>query len=465
MAGEDLLKRNDGGAPEDLQLKHDDVDVLEDSESPKIQESDPELAHDEGKRWPGWPGENVFRMLIPVQKVGSIIGRKGESIKKIIKETKARIKILDGPPGILERAVMVSAKEEPNVSISPAMDGLLRVHKQILGSDDSASPATSDIKARLLVAGAQAASLIGKQGSTIKSIQDASGCTIRILGAERLPPFALKDDNIVEILGEPASVHKGVELIANHLRKFLVDHSIIGVFETQMQMPNVRSNQNMIPQQSWGPLQAFLNNAGGRNVYGPNSQYLLPQHQHDHYHPHSDIPPFDQQPHLGPSIYGRDTSIGHSSNAQPQSVVGKMIHHMQIPLSYADALIGVSGANISYIRRASGAAIAVQETRDVPGEMTVEINGTASQMQTAQQLIQNVIAEGKSNSQNRTRESIGQGFNAYPAFSSSGSVSREYTPYPAKGLIYASQPSEVTRHVGHSPAENHGSGHGTDYGY
>ncbi|KAF2302514.1 hypothetical protein GH714_036629 [Hevea brasiliensis] len=375
MAGEDLLKRNDGGAPEDLQLKHDDVDVLEDSESPKIQESDPELAHDEGKRWPGWPGENVFRMLIPVQKVGSIIGRKGESIKKIIKETKARIKILDGPPGILERAVMVSAKEEPNVSISPAMDGLLRVHKQILGSDDSASPATSDIKARLLVAGAQAASLIGKQGSTIKSIQDASGCTIRILGAERLPPFALKDDNIVEILGEPASVHKGVELIANHLRKFLVDHSIIGVFETQM------------------------------------------------------------------------------------------IHHMQIPLSYADALIGVSGANISYIRRASGAAIAVQETRDVPGEMTVEINGTASQMQTAQQLIQNVIAEGKSNSQNRTRESIGQGFNAYPAFSSSGSVSREYTPYPAKGLIYASQPSEVTRHVGHSPAENHGSGHGTDYGY
>ncbi|KAJ9172045.1 hypothetical protein P3X46_015335 [Hevea brasiliensis] len=186
MAGEDLLKRNDGDAPEDLQLKHDDVDVLEDSESPKIQESDPELAHDEGKRWPGWPGENVFRMLIPVQKVGSIIGRKGESIKKIIKETKARIKILDGPPGILERAVMVSAKEEPNVSISPAMDGLLRVHKQILGSDDSASPATSDIKARLLVAGAQAASLIGKQGSTIKSIQDASGCTIRILGAGNL---------------------------------------------------------------------------------------------------------------------------------------------------------------------------------------------------------------------------------------------------------------------------------------
>lgn len=61
---------------------------------------------------------------------------------------------------------------------------------------------------------------------------------------------------------------------------------------------------------------------------------------------------------------------------------------MQIPLSYADAVIGTSGTNISYIRRASGATIAIQETRGVPDEMTVEINGSASQVQTAQQLIQ-----------------------------------------------------------------------------
>lgn len=57
------------------------------------------------KKWPGWPGESVFRMLVPAQKVGNIIGRKGEYIKKIVEETKARIKILDGPPGSQERAV------------------------------------------------------------------------------------------------------------------------------------------------------------------------------------------------------------------------------------------------------------------------------------------------------------------------------------------------------------------------
>lgn len=66
----------------------------------------------------------------------------------------------------------------------------------------------------------------------------------------------------------------------------------------------------------------------------------------------------------------------------------QVTQQMQIPLSYADAVIGTAGTNISYIRRASGATVTIQETRGVPGEMTVEMNGTASQVQAAQQLIQ-----------------------------------------------------------------------------
>lgn len=61
---------------------------------------------------------------------------------------------------------------------------------------------------------------------------------------------------------------------------------------------------------------------------------------------------------------------------------------MQIPLSGADAVIGTAGANISYIRRASGATVTIQESRGAPGEMTVEISGAASQVQAAEQLIQ-----------------------------------------------------------------------------
>uniref|UniRef100_A0A0V0H1Z5 Putative ovule protein n=1 Tax=Solanum chacoense TaxID=4108 RepID=A0A0V0H1Z5_SOLCH len=81
---------------------------------------------------------------------------------------------------------MISAKEEPTLLIPPAMDGLLKVHKQIVDVDsDSANAppgAGRSVTTRLLVAASQAGNLIGKQGSTIKSIQDTSQCTIRVVG-------------------------------------------------------------------------------------------------------------------------------------------------------------------------------------------------------------------------------------------------------------------------------------------
>jgi hypothetical protein len=52
--------------------------------------------------------------------------------------------------------------------------------------------------------------------------------------SENVPPVALNDDRVVEIQGEPLGVHKAVELIASHLRKFLVDHSVLPLFEQQV---------------------------------------------------------------------------------------------------------------------------------------------------------------------------------------------------------------------------------------
>jgi hypothetical protein len=52
-----------------------------------------------------------------------------------------------------------------------------------------------------------------------------------MISAEDLPVFAIQDDRVVEVVGDPAGVHKAVELIASHLRKFLVDRSIIPIFE------------------------------------------------------------------------------------------------------------------------------------------------------------------------------------------------------------------------------------------
>jgi poly(rC)-binding protein 2/3/4 len=76
---------------------------------PAAEETDAAAAAEEAaaaaKRWPGWPGDSVFRLVVPVLKVGSIIGRKGELIKRLVEETKARVRILEGPVGATERIV------------------------------------------------------------------------------------------------------------------------------------------------------------------------------------------------------------------------------------------------------------------------------------------------------------------------------------------------------------------------
>lgn len=127
---------------------------------------------------------------------------------------------------------MISAKEEPYASIPPAVDGLLKIHQRVINADVDPThpPAGGTISSRLLVAATQAGNLIGKQGATIKTIQDSSNCIIRVLGkgslykyhtyrilycsklhfliiillilmcfTENLHVFALPDDSVVEV--------------------------------------------------------------------------------------------------------------------------------------------------------------------------------------------------------------------------------------------------------------------------
>lgn len=86
--------------------------------------------------------------------------------------------------------VLISGKEELDAEISPAMDALLRIFKRINGISDivahgmnleSTAPGSGTCSVRLLVASSQAVSLIGKKGESIKSIQEKSNATVRVL--------------------------------------------------------------------------------------------------------------------------------------------------------------------------------------------------------------------------------------------------------------------------------------------
>lgn len=91
---------------------------------------------------------------------------------------------------------MVSAKEEKDASIPPAVDGLLRVHKRMVDGLDNnsahASPSVGGlISTKLLVPASRTGTLIGKQGAVVKSIQEASNVIISVHAPGDFPFYSI----------------------------------------------------------------------------------------------------------------------------------------------------------------------------------------------------------------------------------------------------------------------------------
>ncbi|CAN6445204.1 unnamed protein product [Victoria cruziana] len=319
------------------------------------------------KRWPSWPGDSVFRLIVPVSKVGSIIGRKGELIKKMCEDSRARIRILEGPLGSSDRIVLIYGKEEPDAKTSPAMDAALRVFKRVTGLTDGE----------------------GKQGTLIKSIQENSGAHMRVLSAEETPSYATADERVLDIQGETMQVYKALEASVGHLRKFLVDRSVIPLFEKNYNAPS--THDHLVD--TWADkTQGATSQIGAGIDYNlslkRDSLYLDRESQLDSQVPLSGLSAYGQDPTLGGL---RSSTLGRTAAA----MVTQVTQTMQIPLYYAEDIIGVAGANIAYIRSTSGAILTVQESRGMSDEITVEIKGSASQVQTAQTLIQEFMAGHK----------------------------------------------------------------------
>lgn len=52
-----------------------------------------------------------------------------------------------------------------------------------------------------------------------------------LLFLDEVPFYATSDERIVELQGESLKVLKALEAVIGHLRKFLVDHSVLPLFE------------------------------------------------------------------------------------------------------------------------------------------------------------------------------------------------------------------------------------------
>ncbi|VAI54502.1 unnamed protein product [Triticum turgidum subsp. durum] len=356
-------------------------------QSPPAPTNSASEAAEEGQKaapWPGFPGASVFRLVVAGDKVGGLIGRRGEIVKRLCEVTRARVRVLDAADGVSSRIVLISATEETQAELAPAMDATVRIFKHVndiegINPDVTLSASAPEICcARLLVPKAQAVHLIGKQGTMIKLMQETTGVTIRIIDQDDLLSNQMVVERIVEIRGASLKVLNALKSVLGLLRKFLVDHSVLHLFE--------RKNQAMVQVQD----------SSEENQVTVTNGYALPVNQ--------DLLLSDSRSPLNMSgsrylLYGRGPSVcdPYSSDIRHPTVplIPKITQTMQIPLLQAEEIIGVRGRTIAHIRSVSGAVVVLEETGNYLDEVLVSIKGTSSQVQTAHQLIQVLLGDRK----------------------------------------------------------------------
>ncbi|CAI0405987.1 unnamed protein product [Linum tenue] len=148
-----------------------------------------------------------------------------EIAKQLRAESRSSIRISESIPGFDERIVTIySSSEATNPFgedeelVCPAQHALFLVHDRVvaeeLGGDGGLQQ--KQVTLRMLVPSDQIGCVIGKGGQVIQSIRSETGAQIRILKDEHLPPFALTNDELLQVSSPPF-----LRLYASNLKIFV----------------------------------------------------------------------------------------------------------------------------------------------------------------------------------------------------------------------------------------------------
>jgi len=162
------------------------------------------------------PAVNL-KILVPAVASGAIIGKGGETIADIQKQTGTRIKMSkanDFYPGTTER---VGLLQGPPDSVLMVMDFI--TEKIMEKPDPTAKPAIDfdnkicaerEKQIKVIVPNSTAGMIIGKGGSFIKQLKDESGAFIQI--SQKSKETTLPE-RVVTIIGDPNNNRKAIEMI------------------------------------------------------------------------------------------------------------------------------------------------------------------------------------------------------------------------------------------------------------
>jgi transcription antitermination factor NusA-like protein len=161
------------------------------------------------------PEEFSIRVLCPNDKIGGVIGKGGNTIKTMSKDTGASIKVEDAQTESDERVIVVSASELADDRVSPTLEAVLQLQGKTGGTIDKDGASST----RFLVPSKHIGCLLGKGGNIISEMRRQTGANIRIFRKEGLPKCASENEELVQITGEPSVARDALIQIITRLRE------------------------------------------------------------------------------------------------------------------------------------------------------------------------------------------------------------------------------------------------------
>ncbi|XP_008562821.1 PREDICTED: poly(rC)-binding protein 1-like isoform X3 [Galeopterus variegatus] len=279
----------------------------------------------------------TIRLLMHGKAVGSIIGKKGESVKRIREESGAQINISEG--NCPERIITLTG---PTNAIFKAFSMIIVKLEEDTNSSMTSSTAASrlPVTVRLAVPATQCGSLIGKGGCQIQEIHENTGAQVQVVG-DMLPNST---EHAITIAGMPQSVTECVKQIC--LVGPPLDADSIQGQHTISPLDLAKLNQGARPQSHFATMH------GGTRVAGIDSS--------------------------SPEVKGYWASL---------DVPTQTTHGLNIPNNLIGRIIGRQGANINEIRQMSGAQIKIADPVEGSSGRQVTITGSAASISLAQYLI------------------------------------------------------------------------------
>nr|XP_023015524.1 RNA-binding protein Nova-1 [Leptinotarsa decemlineata] len=175
---------------------------------------------DEDRPVTGGDGTFHFKLLVPSVAAGAIIGKGGETIAQLQKETGARVKMSkshDFYPGTTERVCLITGSVEAIINVLNFIIEKIREKPDLTKAGDTESKMHErDRQVKILVPNSTAGMIIGKAGNYIKQIKESSGSYVQI--SQKAKDVSLQERCITVIGDKEQNKQACLMIIINELQ-------------------------------------------------------------------------------------------------------------------------------------------------------------------------------------------------------------------------------------------------------